>query len=180
MILFDSTRIVPPTSAIKDILSRLQAGHGGQEKTLFLANKLFYWPGLSNDVKTYVQFCKSCYKRLPSQKQNPCVTSSPSESFRPPIAQIGLDLFDFAGKKHILCVDKWSGFPLFKRLQTQSTKAVTDILESWFNVLGWPSSIQMEALNFVDHFVIGVRKTISSMNSQLHIILTQTDLLSQL
>ena len=42
LILFDSTRIVPPTSAIKDILSRLHAGHGGQEKTLFLANKLFY------------------------------------------------------------------------------------------------------------------------------------------
>ena len=60
------------------------------------------------------------------------------------MVQIGLDLFDFAGKKHILCVDKWSGFPLFKRLQTQSTKAVTDILESWFNVLGWPSSIRSD------------------------------------
>ena len=44
----------------------------------------------------------------------------------------------------LLCVDKWSGFPLFKRLQTQSTKAVTDILESWFNVLGWPSSIRSD------------------------------------
>ena len=35
-------------------------------------------------------------------------------------------------------------FPPFKRLQTQSTKAVTDILESWFNVLGWPSSIRSD------------------------------------
>ena len=34
LILFDSTRIIPPTSAIKDILSRLHAGHGGQEKTI--------------------------------------------------------------------------------------------------------------------------------------------------
>jgi len=41
-------------------------------------------------------------------------------------------------------VDQWSGFPLFKRLQTQSTKAVTDILESWFNVLGWPSAIRSD------------------------------------
>ena len=48
MILFDSTRIIPPTSAIKELLSRLSAGHGGQEKTLFLANKLFYWPGMLN------------------------------------------------------------------------------------------------------------------------------------
>ena len=144
LILFDSTRIIPPTSAIKDILSRLHAGRGGQEKTLFLANKLSYWPGLANDVNTYIQSCSSCYKRLPSQEQNPCVTSAPSESFGPPMAQVGLYLFDFAGKKHILCVDKWSGFPLFKRLQTQSTKVVTDILESWFNVLGWPSSIRSD------------------------------------
>ena len=99
LILFDSTRIIPPTSAIKDILSRLHAGHGGQEKTLFLANKLFYWPGLANDVKTYVQSCSACYKRLPSQKQKPCVSSAPSASFGPPMTQIGLDLFDFAGKK---------------------------------------------------------------------------------
>ena len=35
LILLDSTRIVPPTSAIKDILARLHAGHGGKEKTLF-------------------------------------------------------------------------------------------------------------------------------------------------
>ena len=72
------------------------------------------------------------------------MTSPPSKSFGPPLVQIGLDLFDFAGKKHILCVDKWSGFPLFKRLQSQSTKAVTVILESWFNVLGWSSSIRSD------------------------------------
>ena len=92
------------------------------------------------------------------------------------MAQIGLDLFDFAGKKHILCVDKCSGFPLFKRLQTQSTKAVTDILESWFNVWAGPHPFdQMEDLSFVGHSVIGVRKITSNMNYPALIILNQTD-----
>ena len=40
LILLDSTRIIPPTSAIKDLIVRLHAGHGGQEKTLSLANTL--------------------------------------------------------------------------------------------------------------------------------------------
>ena len=60
------------------------------------------------------------------------------------MAQVGLDLFDFVGKKHLLCVDKWSGFPVFKRLQSQSTKAIMDILSGWFNTLGWPSSVRTD------------------------------------
>ena len=67
LILFDSTRIVPPVSAIKPLLTRLHAGHAGQEKTLSLATKLSYWPGMSNDVKTFVKACQFCYKRLPSR-----------------------------------------------------------------------------------------------------------------
>ena len=117
IILFDTTRIVPPIAAIKPLLARLHAGHGGQEKTYTLAQGLFYWPGMHNDVKTYVSACEACYKRLPSQKSNPCVTAKPSEAFGPPMAQVALDLFDFAGKKHLICVDRWSGFPVYKRLQ---------------------------------------------------------------
>ena len=99
---------------------------------------------MSNDIKTFVQSCQSCYKRLPSQRENPSVTAPPSASFGPAVAQVGLDLFDFAGKKHLICVDKWSGFPVFKRLQSQTTKAITDILAGWFNILGWPSSVRTD------------------------------------
>ena len=109
-----------------------------------MANKLFYWPGMANDIKTFTQACQSCYKRLPSQRENPCVTAPPSASFGPPMAHVGLDLFNFGGHKYLICVDKWSGFPLFKRLQSQSTKAITDILEAWFNVLGWPTAARSD------------------------------------
>ena len=50
-----------------------------------------------------------------------------------PMAHVGLDLFDFAGKKFLICVDKWSGFPLYKKLNTTSTQSVINVLESWFN-----------------------------------------------
>ena len=175
LILLDSTRIIPPTSAIKDLIIRLHAGHGGQEKTLSLANKLFYWPGMTNDIRTFIQACKPCYKRLPSQKKNPSVTSPPSESFGPPLAQVGLDLFDFGGKKHLICVDRWSGFPLCKQLQSQSTKAITNILASWFNILGWPATIQSDGgPQFCGPFK-AVRRIILCTNCQLHIILNPID-----
>ena len=60
------------------------------------------------------------------------------------MAQVGLGLIDFAGKNHLVCVDRWSGFPLYKQLQSQSTKAITDISSSWFNVLGWPATIRSD------------------------------------
>ena len=44
----------------------------------------------------------------------------------------------------MICVDRWSSFPLYKQLQTLSTQAIINILESWFNVLGWPSSIRSD------------------------------------
>ena len=144
VVLLDSKRIVIPRSAVKPILSRLHSGHPGVNKSLALAQKLFYWPGMNNDIKTYISRCPECVKFLPSQPTNPCATNKPSTAFGPPMSQVSVDLFDFAGKKHLVCVDRWSGFPLYKRLQTLSTAAVISILESWFNVLGWPSSIRSD------------------------------------
>ena len=60
------------------------------------------------------------------------------------MAHVGLDLFDFAGKKFLLCVDRWSGFPLYKRLNSTSTQSVLNMLESWFNMLGWPATIRSD------------------------------------
>ena len=122
----------------------MHAGHPGINKSMVTTRKLFYWPGMTNDVETFVGQCIECVKLLPSQPSNPCVTSKPSAAFGPPMAHVSVDLFDFAGKKHLLCVDRWSSFPLYKRLQTQTTTAVLSILESWFNVLGWPSSIRSD------------------------------------
>ena len=44
----------------------------------------------------------------------------------------------------MICVDRWSGFPVYKRLQSQGTKAITDILASWLNIIGWPAVIRTD------------------------------------
>ena len=60
------------------------------------------------------------------------------------MSHVGVDLFDFSGKKFVVCVDKWSGYPVYKRLQTVTTKALISVLEDWFNVLGWPSHLRSD------------------------------------
>ena len=72
------------------------------------------------------------------------MTEPPSAAFGAPMAHVGLNLFDFAGKKHIICVDRWLGFPLYKILNSTSTQSVINVLETWFNILGWPSNIRSD------------------------------------
>ena len=144
LILINSERIVLPTPAIKAILQRLHIGHPGQEKALALAHRLYYWHGMNNDIKSITTACQECQARLPSQPANPRVTEPPSSAFGAPMAQVGLDLFDFGGRKHLLCVDRWSGFPLYKQLQTTTTNTVTRTLSEWFNNMGWPAIIRSD------------------------------------
>ena len=49
--MIDARRIILPIKAIKPVLSRLHAGHPGQEKTMALAQQLYYWQNMTNDIK---------------------------------------------------------------------------------------------------------------------------------
>ena len=109
--MIDGKRIILPKNAIKPIMNRLHAGHAGQDKTIKLAQQLYFSQNMSNDIKTIVDNCNECQARRPKQQTNPRVTNPPSSAFGAPMAHVGLDLFDYAGKKHLISVDKWSGFP---------------------------------------------------------------------
>ena len=65
-------------------------------------------------------------------------------TYGPPFAKVGLNLFEYGGSKFLICVDRWSGFPLYKKLTTLTAKAITGILTSWFNIMGWPKAIRSD------------------------------------
>ena len=99
---------------------------------------------MSNDIRTMIDNCYQCQERRPSQQHNPHTMALLSAAFGAPMAHVFLNLFDFGGKKHLNFVDRWSGFPLYKRLNPTSTQSVINILEAWFNILGWPSNIRSD------------------------------------
>ncbi|PJE77797.1 hypothetical protein CI610_03272 [invertebrate metagenome] len=55
-------------------------GHMGREKTLWLAKRRFYWPGLEGDVNTWVEQCERCILRTPVRAVANLV---PIETFKP-------------------------------------------------------------------------------------------------
>ena len=144
LVLLDSRRIVLPLSAIKPVLRLLHSSHSGITKTTSLAHGLYFWPGMINDIKQLVSSCPACIKVLPSQPASPMVTPSPSSHFGYPMQHIGLDLFSYANRDYLICVDHWSGYPLYHQLRSLTSESVLKVLTTWFNLFGWPSSIRSD------------------------------------
>ena len=57
---------------------------------------------------------------------------------------VGLALFSFGGKDYLICVDHRSGYPLYQLLRSTTSDSVICTLSTWFNLLGWPSSIRSD------------------------------------
>ena len=82
LILMDSKQIVLPLPSAKPILKLLHASHSGVSKTSTLARGLYFWPGMTNDIRQMVSACTECTRVLPSQPANPI-------AFRFPYATCG-------------------------------------------------------------------------------------------
>ena len=61
-----------------------------------------------------------------------------------PMQHVGLDLFSFGNHQYLICVDHRNGYPLYSPLRSLSSDTITSTLSSWFNILGWPSSIRSD------------------------------------
>ena len=142
LVFLDSRRITLPTPAVKPVLHLLHVSHSGINKTILLARGLYYWPSMINNIKQLVASCRECSRLLQSQPSNPMTTAPPSSHFGYPMQHVGLDLFSFGGKSFLICVDHWSGYPLYQSLRSLSADSVIGVLTTWFNRLGWPSSIR--------------------------------------
>ena len=132
LVLLESRRIVLPLPAVTPILKLLHSSHSGVTKITNLARGLYFWPGMTNDIKQLVSTCPDCISVLPSQPANPMVTPSPSSHF------------SFGGKDYLICVDHWSGYPFYQLLRSLTLDFILKILTSWFNLFGWPSSIRSD------------------------------------
>lgn len=69
-----------------------EAGHQGQQRTLYLTRQRFYWHGLDMDVKDYVRCCKRCV-----------FSKSPEPEARAPLESVTT-----SRPLELVCIDFWS------------------------------------------------------------------------
>ena len=60
LILMDSKRIMLSLPSVKPILKLLHTSHSGVFKTTNLARGLYFWPGMTNDIRQMVSACAEC------------------------------------------------------------------------------------------------------------------------
>ena len=135
LVYIDAKRIVLPIAAVKNTLALAHSTHSGISKTYELCRSMYFWPGMFNDIKKMISACHPYALNAPSLPKNPRSTLPPSSHLGPPMAHYGVDFFDFSGKSHLICVDRWSGYPRFAALSSTSSSAVIKTLQSWFNIL---------------------------------------------
>ncbi len=125
-----------------------QAGHQGQQRTLYLARQRFFWHGLEKDVREYVKCCRRCV-----------ISKTPEPEGRAPLENIIT-----TEPLELVCIDFWSAEDSANRsldvlvvtdqftkvasaflCPNQSAKAVAHQLwHNYFCVYGFPGRIHSD------------------------------------
>ena len=140
LIAYDSSRILVPVTARREILRILHEPHAGIGKTRANAKQLYFWPSMNNEIKTLVDSCQLCQKMRPTQPREP-LQQTKSEA---PMVDVSTDLFSTAGKDYLVMVDRYSGFPFVARLNSLVASAITKCLQTWFYDWGVPCTIRSD------------------------------------
>jgi hypothetical protein len=141
LVIYDGNRVVVPHRARADVLRRLHLSHSGVTKTRELARQLYFWHGMSTDIKQMIEACAVCVRALPSQVSEPFVSADfPTAA----MLAVGVDLCEYAGNTWLVMVDRFSGFPFAVKLRRTCTSHVTAKMLAWFRDWGFPQRVRSD------------------------------------
>lgn len=106
-IILRGDRVVIPTSLRRDMLLRVHAGHHGINSCLRRARELIFWPGMSQEIRAYVESCDTCATFSHRQPEQPLKTH---EVPARPWQKVGTDIFTLKGRSYLVTVDYFSSF----------------------------------------------------------------------
>ena len=137
-LLYRGERIVIPVTMRRQMKERLHTSHLGVGSCLRRARECMFWPGMNEEIKTFISTCDACrtYER-DNQKE----TLQPHELPDRPWEKIGADLFELNGKHYLITVDYFSNYWEIDRLHNQTSKMVIKKLKGQFARYGIPSTI---------------------------------------
>ena len=137
-ILIKGERIMVPKCMQSEILSKLHMSHQGIEKTRLRARTCVYWRGIDSDIENLIGKCDTCLEfARREQKQSMIPHDLPSA----PWQNVGSDLFEIDGQTYIIVADYYSKMPFVRRLNAETTRAVTAKMRTIFGEHGVPERV---------------------------------------
>lgn len=140
-LLFMNDKLIVPESLRAKLVAMLHESHFGIEKTLARARQLFYWPGISADIKAIVKNCHICEKYLRNNCGEPLVQESNPEY---PWQKVSMDIYEYMNKSYIVLIDAYSGWICSEKIPNKSIDSVINYLERTFNSHGYPTEIRTD------------------------------------
>ena len=95
-------RLLIPTSLRATLLSRLHDAHQGIARSQARARLTIYWPGIDQDIEAFVQGCRHCQDRLPSNVKEPMMSKQIPDR---PSQEVAADFASYSGKQFLIIVD---------------------------------------------------------------------------
>jgi hypothetical protein len=121
-------------------LERCHDGHQGVSKCRRRAQQLFWWPGCSKDIADFVSNCDVCIKASHIRHQPMYESELPDG----PWVEVATDVFEFRNGLYLLMVDYYSKWIEVRRLISQTSSCVIDVLSSVFAALGVPEVVRSD------------------------------------
>ena len=137
-IILRGERIVIPASMRRDMKERVHAGHSGINSCLRRAREFIYWPGISAEIRQYVESCNTCSSYSSNQAKEPLfMHETPSR----PCEKVGTDIFTISGRNYLITVDYFSQFFEVDYLSELNSESVINKLKHHFCRYGIPDVV---------------------------------------
>ena len=105
-ILLFRDRIVVPQTLRHRTMEKIHQGHQGITRYRLRVKSLVWWPGITNEIDSYVKQCPHCEQYVP-QAREPLITT-PLPSY--PWERIGADLFELDKAAYLIVIDYFSRY----------------------------------------------------------------------
>ena len=135
-LLLKGEKVIVPRSMQKAIIKQIhQKSHLGINKCINRLKDVFFWSGMSAQIKDIISQCSICNEFRGTQQKEPML---PHEIPTKPWEICATDLFELDKDTCIVIVDYFSKFFEVKKISSSSSKTVVNILKENFSRYGIP------------------------------------------
>ena len=135
-LLLKGEKVIVPRSMQKPIIEQIhQKSHLGINKCINRLKDVFFWSGMSAQIKDIISQCSICNEFRGTQQKEPML---PHEIPTKPWEICATDLFELDKDTYIVIADYFSKFFEVKKISSSSSKTVINILKENFSRYGIP------------------------------------------
>ncbi|XP_033100411.1 uncharacterized protein K02A2.6-like [Anneissia japonica] len=131
-------RIVFPAQMRPRIKKKVHAGHMRINSCLRRARELVFWPGMSAQIRQFVESCNICATYSCKQSAEPLYQHPVPDR---PWAKVGTYIFSIEGRDYLITTDYYSNFFEIDYLPETTSEAVITKMKHHFARHGLPDTV---------------------------------------